>query len=144
MNKNGKFNFSTYDNTITTIYDANSRILTVTGSTENIFTLFNVLYINLTNLGAKVIQSGIINAESISPGESEILTITFPRPFTKIPVVVASIGTWFANADDPLYKDDKEYVSVSFATTTQVKVKWSCISQSSSNGRKIKWIAIGE
>ena len=46
LNKNGNFNFSTHDNTITTTYDANSRILTVTGSTENIFTLFNVLYIN--------------------------------------------------------------------------------------------------
>ena len=61
-----------------------------------------------------------------------------------MPVVVASIGSWDENPDDPTCVNDKEYISVSQPTLTNVKVKWTCISQSATNGRRIKWIAIGE
>ena len=80
----------------------------------------------------------------IAPGNSKIVTITFPKPFKIVPIVVVSIGCWGIDPELSTNLNDKEYISVSQATATQVKIKWTCVSQSSENARKIQWIAIGE
>ena len=81
---------------------------------------------------------------TISIGESEILTINFPKPFSKPPIVIVSIGCVSINPNQDYNKNDTEHVSVARATETEVKVKWTSISQSNLNSRTISWIAIGE
>ena len=98
----------------------------------------------LSNLGAKVIQTGYIVTDTIEPGNSKVETITFPKPFKVAPTVVVGIGCWDIDPEASTYINDREYVSVSQATTTQVKVKWTCVSQTYVNARKIHWIAVGE
>lgn len=98
----------------------------------------------LTNLGAKIIQYGREGTENIPVGSSTIHTITFPKPFSTQPIVVASIGCWHSDPEQSHNKNDREYISVSRATEKDVKLKWTNVSETTTNGRYIHWIAIGE
>lgn len=98
----------------------------------------------LSNLGTSFIQCGVATTDSyVGINESETVEVTFPKPFKTEPVVVASIGCWDYNPDITTSQNDKEIISVSAATRTGVKIKWTNVSSKLVyNGRKIRWIAI--